>query len=153
MFNQKEKNMMIIQWTLFLGMMLTAIFKQEQVFLARWAGLILIGFSIYLLLISYQAHANTNPVKLSSDPEPGENTQLVTCGIYAHIRHPIYLSFILLFWGLVLVTGYFSSLVVAVLATIFFYIKTQYEDRLLASKFPEFPNYKKDVGRFFPKQI
>ncbi len=153
MLIQKEKILMAIQWTLFLGIMSTALFKQDQVFQARWAGLIVIGFSFYLLLISYQAHGKTNPVKLSSGPKPGKNARLVTCGVYAYVRHPIYLSFILVFWGLVLVTGYVSSLIVAALATIFFYLKTRYEDKLLASKYPEFPEYRQTVGRFVPKLI
>ena len=134
-------------------MMTTAVFKQEQYVQLRWAGLILIVFSIYLLLISYQAHGETNPVKLGSAPAPGKNSRLVTSGVYAYIRHPIYLSFILLFWGLMLVTGYLSSLMVAILATIFFYLKSQYEDKLLASKYPDFPEYKRTVGQFFPRHI
>ncbi len=134
-------------------MVITSLFKQEQVLRLRWAGLIVLALSFYLLLVSYQAHGETNPVKLSSMPAPAKNAELVTGGIYAYIRHPIYLSFILLFWGLVLVTGYRSSLIVATLATVFFYLKTWYEDKLLAGEYPNFPEYKRTVGRFFPKHF
>jgi len=77
---------------------------------------------------------------------------LVDTGVYAWVRHPLYASLIWMFCG--------SSLVysnwLAFLANAFIFVPAMHyragqEEKMLGLEFPEYDNYKKRVGMFFPK--
>ena len=147
-----ERLIMTLQWSLFAAMFFTSLFKQQKLINIRWLGFIIIIAALYVLIISYTAHAGVNTIQLSSSPEPNEKAELVTGGIYKYIRHPIYLSFIILLWGMAVLLGYFSSLCVAVLSIILFYLKTLYEENLLLKCYPGYKEYKRKTGRFLPRR-
>ena len=83
-------------------------------------------------------------------PRPKENATLVVSGVYRLVRHPIYsgLTFMAFGWGFWrhswLTIGYALALF------IFFDVKSRYEERLLAEKFPEYAAYRKRVRKLVP---
>lgn len=88
---------------------------------------------------------------LSPFPTPVRAGELVTNGVYAYARHPIY-SGILLFglgYGLYLGSGY--KLLITAALLVLFYFKSSYEERLLAERYKNYPAYRQRVGRFGPK--
>ncbi len=107
--------------------------------------MILIGFATSIIAI-----LQLNK-KLSPFPTPARNSKLRTRGIYRFIRHPIYTGLILMFFGYGILSGSVWKLVFALLITIFFYIKTVYEEDLLVEEFDKYEAYKKKTGRLFPK--
>lgn len=71
-------------------------------------------------------------------------------GMYASIRHPIYLGNILRLIGLGIVAG--STIIWAIGAVMTFYFNrsARLEEEMLSKKFPEYGDYMKKTSRFLP---
>lgn len=84
-------------------------------------------------------------------PTPRPGSALVQCGIYARIRHPLYLSVILgsIGWALAWRSGW--ALGLALLEIPFFRAKSRVEESNLARMFPDYPDYAARVPGFFPR--
>jgi len=77
---------------------------------------------------------------------------LVQNGMYKIVRHPLYASIILMFYGACLVyRSYLCFLMVSVVFIPFMYYRAKQEETLLIQTFTEYSNYKKTTGMFFPK--
>jgi protein-S-isoprenylcysteine O-methyltransferase Ste14 len=79
---------------------------------------------------------------------------LVSDGVYAWVRHPLYASLIWMFWGSSLV--FFNPLAFLANGLIFMpsmYYRAKQEEGLLMKEFRDYKNYKMKVGMFFPKSI
>ena len=83
-------------------------------------------------------------------PEPPEGAVLIQTGIYRHLRHPLYLSVILLAvaWGCWR-HSFWCLLASAVLAG-FLAAKSRGEERRLCRRFPGYPAYQRRTARFLP---
>lgn len=82
--------------------------------------------------------------------QPNEKGSLVTSGIYAIVRHPMYSGVILLAFGWSIL---WSSLIGILLSFLFFWIldqKASAEERLLTQRYPQYATYKKNVKKFIP---
>jgi protein-S-isoprenylcysteine O-methyltransferase Ste14 len=105
-----------------------------------WPGLAILAVSIFKLGPS-----------LTASPVPKEDSTLVVTGLYKFMRHPIYTG--------LLITGLGLSLEAGVLPHIWFWAglvwllvyKSNWEEVLLAERYPEYAAYKARTGRFFPK--
>lgn len=88
---------------------------------------------------------------LTMFPTPRSGSTLITTGAFAHMRHPIYTGI----WiggvgvGLYYVDG--IRLLIACALLLLFYFKSGYEEKRLMQVFPDYADYKKHTGRFFPK--
>jgi protein-S-isoprenylcysteine O-methyltransferase Ste14 len=79
------------------------------------------------------------------------NHRLVQNGIYARIRHPLYLSLLLLPTGIALVFASKLAWPIALLAAIFVFDRMRSEERLLADRFAaEFEEYRRRTWRLIP---
>jgi len=75
-------------------------------------------------------------------------TVVVDSGIYAVIRHPMYLSGILLFISLILLSQHWLSLIFGIPIVIYFYLNMGKEERSSIEKFgDEYKDYMKRVPR------
>ena len=113
----------------------------------KYIGLVFafLGFLIIILAI-LQLNKNLSPF-----PTPKNNSLLIQNGLYKIVRHPIYSGIMLLFLGYGIYKDSVFKLFITALLFILFYLKTNYEEKLLQNKFPEYALYKKKVGRFFIK--
>ena len=84
-------------------------------------------------------------------PRPKDGGQLVTTGIYAHVRHPLYLSVISLGFAWALLWRSAPALALAVLQVAFFDLKARCEERWLREQFPDYDAYARRVKRFVPR--
>jgi protein-S-isoprenylcysteine O-methyltransferase Ste14 len=87
---------------------------------------------------------------LSPFPTPVANGALVTTGVFAFARHPIYASLLMAAFGYALYSGSGYRLLVGVALLVLFYFKSSYEERLLSAHYPDYAEYRKRVGRFIP---
>ena len=71
-------------------------------------------------------------------------------GAYAVVRHPMYLSYYLMFAGLFLLTAN-DILIICILGYPSYYLMARREEAFLEERFPEYEKYRKKVGMFFPK--
>lgn len=118
-------------------------------FLAESISLwIRIPFAVIVLLFGvYLARASTKKVF----GEVREMPRVIDEGIYSVCRHPMYLSAMLLYLGLVLFTFSLISAGLFVIIAAFYLYICRYEERLLLERFgPEYEIYMKKVPMLFP---
>jgi len=109
-------------------------------------GVILVSIVINLLARQELAR-NWSPLAGTSAEQ-----SLIKSGIYAHIRHPIYTSGILLSLGLALVTSRLGGLALFILAVIAFVVRINAEEKALLAKFGvEYQEYAQNTGALLPK--
>ena len=84
--------------------------------------------------------------------EVREKPQVIRKGVFGIVRHPIYLAEILTYLGLLLISLSIVSAVIWVLAIIFLFIISRYEERLLLDFFgEEYREYMNEVPMWIPK--
>lgn len=83
-------------------------------------------------------------------PRPKEDGQLVTSGLYALARHPLYTAVIVLGFAWALLWRSWPALALAVLQAAFLDAKARREERLLRERFPAYDGYAGRVKRFIP---
>src|SRR5262245_1534373 len=83
---------------------------------------------------------------------PGERTELVTSGLYARIRHPIYALSITLMACSALIVATFPMLAIAVIHVCLMLLKARNEESfLLGTHGEEYARYCAQTGRFLPR--
>ena len=85
-------------------------------------------------------------------PEESEEKKLVKTGLYAHVRHPMYIATPLIFIAFFLLTMSLISIVPLVIYVILFRSVMNFEERELEKIFgQEYLDYKKKVLRWLPR--
>jgi len=148
---KEEKIIMAIQWGLWFLFPLSAFVEQVRYTFLKQFGYLLLVFAFILFILANKAHSSTNKLKLNASPRPNNSAKLVTSGVYAYIRHPIYSSFIQMSFGIAFLIGTSGSIAVAAISFIFYYFKSRYEENLLIQKYPDYNPYKERTGRFMPE--
>lgn len=108
------------------------------------AGLMLSGGTLALLGL-IQLGANLTPF-----PKPREEGYLITSGVYALVRHPIYTGVALGAFGWTLWWGTGLGFVLAIVLFIWLDLKSQREEKWLVEKYSEYQEYQKRVKRLIP---
>jgi len=79
---------------------------------------------------------------------------LIKKGMYKIVRHPLYSSIMLMFYGAVLVyRNIICFFAVTLIFIPFMYYRAKQEELLLIQTFHEYNDYKRKVGMFLPKLI
>ena len=80
--------------------------------------------------------------------------QVITAGVFSIVRHPIYLSSILLYLGFILLSLSLLSVLVWILIIAFYYVISRYEEKLLTQRFGSaYEEYKKKVPMLLPIKL
>jgi len=86
--------------------------------------------------------------------ETREEPQVITSGVFSIVRHPIYLSSILLYLGFILLSLSLLSALVWILIIVFYYMISRYEEKLLIQRFGSaYEEYKKKVPMLLPIKL
>ncbi|MBN1375035.1 MAG: isoprenylcysteine carboxylmethyltransferase family protein [Dehalococcoidia bacterium] len=73
-------------------------------------------------------------------------------GVFRFVRHPIYLSEIILYLGLLMIHISLAAACVTVIAMFFLHYISRHEEKLLLARFPdEYRQYMKEVPMWFPR--
>jgi protein-S-isoprenylcysteine O-methyltransferase Ste14 len=83
-------------------------------------------------------------------PKPKPDAELVVDGIYAYVRHPIYLGVILVAFGWSVAMDSVVALIVAVVYVVFYDLKSRREEAWLREQYPQYPAYAARTKRFIP---
>jgi protein-S-isoprenylcysteine O-methyltransferase Ste14 len=76
-------------------------------------------------------------------------TQVVDSGVYAVVRHPQYLGYILLVFGFCCIDPHWISCVLAVFASVFFHLQAFHEEGYCRERFgQQYDSYSNNVPRF-----
>jgi protein-S-isoprenylcysteine O-methyltransferase Ste14 len=87
---------------------------------------------------------------LTASPIPKQNAPLVTGGVYAAVRNPIYTGLMVGGLGLALLGASVWHIAAWVLLVLLLSAKTRWEERMLLAEHAEFADYATRVGRFLP---
>ncbi|WP_035695998.1 methyltransferase family protein [Christiangramia portivictoriae] len=101
-------------------------------------------FGIVLAVVTLYQLKHT----LSVFPTPVNKGKLITGGAFSFSRHPIYTSIILLAFSFGIFSESEFRLIITILLFIVLYFKSNYEERLLLLKYPEYSAYKKSTRKF-----
>lgn len=114
----------------------------------RW-GAALVGIACLALTIECWMRMGKN-WRMAVTPD--QQTELVTSGLYAHVRHPIYALSILLMIASVVVVPTPPMAIVAAVHVALMLMKARNEERfLLAAKGEAYARYCRRTGRFVPR--
>jgi protein-S-isoprenylcysteine O-methyltransferase Ste14 len=84
--------------------------------------------------------------------EKRENPTVIRKSVFSVVRHPIYLSEILLYCGLLLLSISLAAVVVLLMAILFLHYISRYEERLLIARFgQEYRKYMQEVPMWIPR--
>ncbi|MEO1938727.1 MAG: isoprenylcysteine carboxylmethyltransferase family protein [Sulfurimonas sp.] len=108
-------------------------------------GVMAVGGLIGLLAIKEHGSGNFN-----IRPDIKEGCSLVTTGIYAYVRHPMYLSVLLMMFGFVLLYPLYYEIVLYLFLIIVIVSKMLYEERLWSCHDEKYLKYKRRVKRLIP---
>ena len=124
------------------------------IFYYNWAGVKELTYVGYALLAVgfFIGHIAVNTMKQKGNAPEGkrwiETTTLVNSGIYACVRHPQYLSWIVFSLALILIAQYWIVFVVGIGAMVTLYEQAIKDDQVLIEKFgTDYENYMKSVPR------
>ena len=87
---------------------------------------------------------------VTPNPVPQDDYKLRTNGLYSKVRHPIYLSVIILITGYLLFFSAFYTFLIFPLIVLFLHFKMNFEEENLEKKFPEYALYKTHTKRLLP---
>jgi len=83
-------------------------------------------------------------------PVPRPDSTLVTTGIYARLRHPLYASMMAMGLGWALLWSSAVGLALAGVLAVFLHAKARHEEGHLCRHFPDYPEYLRRVPRYVP---
>lgn len=113
----------------------------------RYLGLLLCCIGVSVRVLALQALGEYFSAYVTLQPDH----RLVRRGIYGSIRHPLYLSLLLVPTGVALVFASFLALPILVLAAMFVFDRIRKEERLLAGHFGwEFEDYRHRTWKLVP---
>ena len=108
-----------------------------------------IPFGVVLLVLSgYLARTGLSTVFGEKREKPG----VIRISVFNVIRHPIYLSEILLYLGFLMLSISLAAAFVWVIAILFLHYVSRYEERLLLARFgDEYEQYMREVPMWIPR--
>lgn len=116
---------------------------------------VLIGFIIMITGMGFNFIVRTNlgknwvPLAKTTDGQ-----ELVTEGIYSKVRHPFYLSILILFLGITIISSNLYGLLFLILTLISLIVRIKKEETELIAKFgEEYKKYKKETPMIIPHLI
>lgn len=71
-------------------------------------------------------------------------------GIYAYVRHPIYLGIIVSMTSFSIYAVSPIKFMITGIMIVLLYFKSNFEEKQLVAQFSDYAEYKKSTGRFFP---
>lgn len=101
-------------------------------------------------LIGLWAIWRMKPGNFNIQPEVKHGAVLVTNGPYRWVRHPMYLSLLLITIPLGVAYPSEIRLIVLIIFTVNMIIKMLYEEKLLLTIFPEYADYQKHSKKLIP---
>ncbi|MBN1848167.1 MAG: isoprenylcysteine carboxylmethyltransferase family protein [Deltaproteobacteria bacterium] len=103
-------------------------------------------FGGLLILSAFMFHGRTENEHKQAHERSESIDMIVTSGVYAKIRHPLYISIICMDIGIAIAFGVMATFILALLAIIHWVLTALKEEEALLKQFPdEYARYKQQV--------
>ena len=113
----------------------------------KMIALILFPLGVLIAIVAaIQLKRNLTPL-----PMPVEHGELIQTGLYAYVRHPIYLGVILMALAWFLHTQAVLTLVEFIAVMIFFEVKSRQEEYWMVQVYPEYAGYQRRTAKLVPR--
>lgn len=111
-------------------------------------GGLMISLGVYMLFISFKQY----DLKAFLGIQAEAPAQLITDGLMSVVRHPLYLSTLVIVWGVFGITGTANNLAMALALTAYIRIGIYFEEKKLVQIFGKtYEKYQKEVPMLIPK--
>ena len=81
-----------------------------------------------------------------------DQLEVISTGVFGLVRHPIYLSSLMLYLGILILTLSMPALIIFLFAVVFYYFISRYEEQILIEKLGDrYREYMKAVPMFIPR--
>ena len=127
------------------------IWQTGEVLRRALLALFAVGWLVVLVstfLINHWDLFGVRQVSLYLLGKPYTNLRFRTPGLYRHVRHPLYVGWLLVFWSAPVMTS--AHLVFAIATTAYILIAIQFEERDLVRFHPEYAEYRRQVPMILP---
>ena len=114
-------------------------------------GVLLTIGGFILVVASAATYGRVNRKLIHASPDPDPSARMVDVGTYKWVRHPVYTGVILGSFGLALFRGSPWAVGMAAVLSLFYYLKSRYEETLLMRTFPGYAAYRERTGRLVPR--
>ena len=141
----EQKTVVILSGMMFSAAFIVAglNFRFSWIVLPAWVSYV--SAAVFLLAFALYAEVLRENAWLSRTVEVQENQKVVDTGLYGVVRHPMYLSTLLLFLSMPLVLGSVPSLVIMLAYIPIIAKRIRNEERVLESELEGYAEYKKRV--------
>lgn len=112
-----------------------------------WIGLGLAAIGVIIALAAGFGLGRS----LTASPIPRAQASLITTGLYARVRHPIYFGLLLAGFGILLDAGYWTQLVILLMLWLVLKTKADFEETLLRERYPEYDEYARKTPQLIPR--
>ena len=139
----------LIFFLLFMAVWLSDMFLEYSSFLNEYIPVaVRLAIGIILLVVSgYMAKTGLSLVFGKKAQSQGVTRK----GVFNFVRHPIYLSEIILYLGLLVLHTSLAALFIWIIAILFLHYISRHEEKLLLAKYgKEYEQYMKEVPMWFP---
>jgi protein-S-isoprenylcysteine O-methyltransferase Ste14 len=125
-------------------------FFQFSTFLNRYVPLVIrIPLGVCVLVLSYYLARRGLSIVFG---EEREEPVVIRKGVFNVVRHPVYLSEILLYLGFLILSMSLAALAVWIISIVFLYYISRHEERLLIARFgEEYKQYMRQVPMWIPR--
>jgi len=140
----------LILFCLFMALWISDMLLKYSSFLNEYIPVgVRLLFGILLLILSgYMAVTGLSIVFGKQAQSQG----VIKKGVFSFVRHPIYLSEIILYLGLLVLNISLAAAFIWIIAIFFLHYMSRYEEKLLLVKFgKEYEHYMKEVPMWFPR--
>jgi len=121
-------------------------FNRPNSYLTDFIAFLFLSAGFLLLIISFMNFGQ----KITPNPVPGQSAILRTTGMYSKIRHPIYLSVLMLMFGCIFFSAAYYTFLIYIILIVFFIKKINFEEKHLVDKFPDYKTYKSLTKKLLP---
>lgn len=113
----------------------------------EWYIIILLGISVF---IGAMAIWSMRKSAFSIFPDVHKNAKLIDNGIYAYLRHPMYLAVLIFASAMIIHNPFVITYSIFGILTINMFAKLLYEEKQLLRSFPEYSDYMTRTKRLLP---
>lgn len=113
----------------------------------RIAGWVVFAFGVLIFVAAFIALGKS----FTPNPVPRAEATFVAHGIYQWIRHPMYSAVLVCAIGWAFAFGGAWHYLLCFILLVFFWLKSNVEERWLLNAHPQYAKYRLNAGRFLPK--